>query len=493
MQNQIINYNLIDNSVDNFVFVTPTKQQIFSTPKEESQVIPGQTYNFSDTIPVGYLNDPANQTENRAEYISGVVAAAAASTPSLSAEIIINGVYGISSVFEINGLSDATGNVSMSGNIGYIFDNTSIVLSGTRTATTINLNGNVSNGDTLILSASISSSGSVIFGAVSISSGATFSIGGTITPILVNINPELDRELQAPFMPTDYIGMTNYDVPYLVNETFANIVLYNGTTTTSFYSTTGNFTNIISGIQLMKIPANCFAVMPLTTPITYTYSNYYITVAPKFIQTYITAVLPREQFAVENMGDNEVATGTPPILLPLHVRRTIYSCSNTDFMGTPWSFEGSPWQAGRLYGSVVEVWNNSGSTLKQIKIMNENYFNFPGGSIMNFVLSPDNVGYDPVTQDIVLGDMIKIYPRETYFNQFTVNVGFSDESKSVKAALQFMMNDVARDMTTAIYEVYDDNGLSIDPVTGLIDGNVIQSYQITQYGQFEIRKKITNG
>jgi len=52
-----------------------------------------------------------------------------------------------------------------------------------------------------------------------------------------------------------------------------------------------------------------------------------------------------------------------------------------------------------------------------------------------------------------------------------------------------LMNDVARDMTTGVYEIYDSNGITIDS-SGNFNGNVIQQYQITQVNGYEIRKRI---
>ena len=177
-------------------------------------------------------------------------------------------------------------------------------------------------------------------------------------------------------------------------------------------------------------------------------------------------------------------------VLPAQKRRRIYSCPNEDFKLLPWNFEAQPNQAGRLLGSVIEIWDSTATVLKQTKIVNENDLNFTE-TLAKFVISPDNVGYDPIEYQTAPGDVVRIYPRETYFNQFILEVNYVDNTKTIKAALEFMLNDVARNMSNGIYEVYDDAGVTVD-TAGNFEGNVIQKYQISQYGIFELRKKLKN-
>lgn len=380
MQNNIINYQLKDGTVDNNVVINPTKQQIFSIPKEESQIFPSSSFNFS-TIPVGFTNDPEWQTEDRDAQIS---------TSS-------------------------------------------------------------------------------------------------------------DQHILSSWSPSDYVGLTNYTVNALINEGFSTFKLYNPTTntTSNFYSSFGNIQNLMTGVQLMKIPAHIFDTT-LTDPILIAenggspylpnYGTYYIVVSPTCIRTTIVSNDNRYHYEWAKNSFNEMVVGGDTV--PVNKRRTVYHCNNTDFIGTPWQFEINPTQVGRLLGSIVEVWNSTGTILKTTKVMNENDFNFLG-SLTNFVLSPDYMGYDPLSYIPTVGDMLVIYPRETAFNQFIIKLNYIDGTKDVKAALEFMLNDVARDMTTGIYEVYDDNGITIDS-SGNFNGTVVQKYQISQYGNFELRKKIKN-
>lgn len=306
-----------------------------------------------------------------------------------------------------------------------------------------------------------------------------------------------DPHLLSNFTPTQYIGMTKFDVPTNIKLSFADFNLYDPITgsNASFLGNT-SIQNIQTGVQLLKIKANCFSTI-LTDPeeieanggsnIKYNFGSYFLTVRPKYIQTTVTQIQPRRHYEFSKLSDNQ--TTSNGFQVPAYKRRTVIVGSNNDFRNSPWSFESQPNQAGRLLGSVVEVWNSAGTELKQIKVIAENALGFNFGSLYSFVLSPDNVGYDPTSQEVAVGDILRVYPRESYFNQIVVAINFEDSSANIKAALQYMMNDVARDMKTGVYEVYDQNGLSIDSA-GNFNGTVVQKYQVEQFGQYEIRKKI---
>lgn len=381
MQNKVITFELTDNSVDKDILITPTKQQMFSIAKEESQMFPSSDYNWSGIVPAGFTNDPLWQSENRDQQI----------------------------------------------------------------ATTA------------------------------------------------------DSHLNSSWTPTDFVGLSKYDVPYQIDENFADFKLYNPDTGTTvpLYSGTGNLTTLMNGIQKLKIPAHLFDTT-LTDPqdiednggdpIKPNYNTYYILVSPKYVETTLSMVSARANYEFALRSYNTTTTGG--ITVPTNRRRCEYLCPNADFKLLPWGFEGSPYQVGRLLGSVIEIWNSAGTVLKQTKVMNENTFNW-SSTFAKFVMSPDHMGYDATSNVIHYGDIIRIYPRETYFDQFMIKVDYVDSTKSVKAALEFMLNDVARDMKTGIYEVYDDNGFTIDS-SGNFDGNVILKYQISQYGPYEIRKKLKN-
>ena len=383
MQNNIIKYELLDNSVDQFITINPTKQQVFFMATEESQMFQSRAYfNSGGPLPSGYMSDYMSETERRDAYISSI------------------GPHGD------------------------------------------------------------------------------------------------DNHFAGPFMPTQYIGMSVYEMPTMINENFADVKLLNNGVLSPFYSSTGNITNLMNGLQFIKVPATEFATLlsdPVAIaanggdPLVWNYRTFHMIIAPKYVQSHIIQIDTKRHYPFENLADDMTIAGD---ITSTYKRRDIYYCSNSDFRAKPWYFEGSPYQSGRLLGSVVEIWDSSGTVLKQQKVMNENDFGFETGATMRFVLSPDNMGYDSANNVIQIGDIIRVYPIETAFNQIIIEIDFVDKMKTTKAALQFMTNDAARDMTTAIYEIYDNNGLTVDPATGIIDGTVIQKYQVVQYGNTEIRKRI---
>ena len=492
MQNNIIKYELLDNSVDQYITINPTKQQVFSIPTEESQMFSSKSYSNIGYIPTGYKNDPSTQTENRDTYITNIINENSSS--SLSANIIINAYFGTSSVFKLSGISDLNGNVNLNGNAGFVNNNQALMLNGTRTSTTLNLTGHQSNAETIILDCTITDT--IISGNVTFSGGANFTVTGILTPLIDKNNATFDRNFSASFMPTNYIGLSVYNIPTIIDENYSNIKLLNNGVLSPFYNSIGNLTNLMNGLQFVKIPATEFATI-LYDPvqiaanggnvILWDYRKYHMIISPKYVETNILNIDFKKHYPFEKLSSN-LTIGVED--LPTYKRRNIYYCSNNDFKNTVWNFEGQPNQSGRLLGSVVEIWNSDGTILKQQKIMNENDFGFSTGSIMNFVLSPDNMGYDPIYKDIIIGDLIRVYPIETAFNQIIIEIDFIDKYLTTKSAIQYMTNDVARDMSNAIYEIYDDNGLTINKSTGNIDGNVIQKYQIIQYGNTEIRQRI---
>ena len=121
--------------------------------------------------------------------------------------------------------------------------------------------------------------------------------------------------------------------------------------------------------------------------------------------------------------------------------------------------------------------------------MNENIFNFSVITPMQIVLSPDNMGYDASTQNPNVGDILRIYPRETFFDEVIIEVNYKDKYLQIENMISFILNDVARDMKTGTYQVYDDKGLKVE-TTGVITGNVIHRYQISSTDRAEIRKRI---
>lgn len=307
--------------------------------------------------------------------------------------------------------------------------------------------------------------------------------------------------LNSSHTPTDYIGAINLTVPSSIKEEFVNFKFYNLTTDVlkDFYEitdTTQKIKNIAIGVQRLRIPTNVFnkVLDPVIDEgeiadgggnnIIKYFGKYYLFIKPKYIQSVISNVIEKAHIPFADM-----VTNNDGFNVPIEKRRTIYECNKTDFLLSPWDFETEPNQSGRLFGSVVEIWNSAGTELKQIKVMNENIFKFNTIGEMQFVLSPDNFGYDPSTQNGTIGDIIRVYPRETYFNEIIIEIDYKDQYLQLENMISFMLNDVARDMKTGSYQVYDEKGLKVED-TGLITGKVIHRWQISQTDRFELRKRI---
>lgn len=379
MQNQILNYKIVDNTTDNYFLINPVKQQVYSLPREESQMLGNKSSTHNGSRPAGYSNDPATTAENRAGQISFTE----------------------------------------------------------------------------------------------------------------------DPHLLSSYTPTDYVGMSNKHVPTMISEDFTEVKIYNPADETNvdlYANSVDNIKNISNGAQLIKFPAD-FLNDTLTDPteitanggpIRYNYGNYYIKIAPKYIEANVILIEEKQHFEFSKLEDNETFDGLYTV--PEHLRRNIYTCNLDNFIGAPWNFDAAPFQSGRLMDSVIEIWNSSGTILKQTKIISEDFENYDNTTI-RLVLYPDNFGYEPDSQSISVGDVVRIYPRETYFDQILINLSYEDQTKQVESMLQYMLNDVVRNMKTGIYEIYDNNGFKIDN-SGNFSGNVIQKYQIEQHSEYETRKKI---
>lgn len=306
--------------------------------------------------------------------------------------------------------------------------------------------------------------------------------------------------LNSSHTATDYIGVGVYDIPTNIKDEFINFNSYDLTANTSksLYEdsdTNEKISRIKNGLQRLRLPKNCFNTILDASDTAGIEANggsnlkknfglYYVTVSPKYVESVITGLTQRRHFQWADIPSNNAGGGEPE-----YRRRNIYECDKTDFLDTPWGFEDNPEQSGRLYGSVVEIWDANGIDLKQTKIMMENTFSFADSGIMSFALSPDNMGYDPANQIVGVGDIIRVFPRETYFNEIVLEVAYKDQYLQIENMVSFMINDVARDMQTGSYQIYDDKGLKVEP-TGLITGNVKHKYQITQTDRHEIRRRI---
>lgn len=291
--------------------------------------------------------------------------------------------------------------------------------------------------------------------------------------------------------PTNYIGASAIDVPVTITSEFTDFKFLNSTNVLEdfFASNDGPLVNITNGFQKVKIPASKFnQILTDETEIIANggnvlkknYDSYYMIISPKCITTTVLDIT-RYNHTV-SVGGNE------------NNRRTILELNKTNFLNTPWDFEANEEHSGRLYGSIVEVWDATENVLKQTKIVGENKFNFENDlENVKIVTYPDNIGYSSPTKDVVVGDILKIYPLESYFYKMVIEIDYKSYLEDIKSLMGFMLNDVVRDVTTGIYEIYDEQGVTVDNATGAIDGTIIQRYQVFQSPPFEIRKKLKNG
>ena len=329
---------------------------------------------------------------------------------------------------------------------------------------------------------------------------------GGISPIPSNItsyNYGL-TDINSSHTPTDYIGASVYTIPAIINTDFTDFFYIDSTNTISnLFDTTDTNTKVVSlfpGMQKLRLPKNRFNTI-LTVPsdilanngsnVVYNYGSYHIVIKPKYFETSILSFENSTQTRWEDLPTSISGDGSSSTLnlSSTTKRRTIVTCDKDGFLGTIWNFENNAKQSGRLFGSVVEVWNSTKTVLKQSKVVMENQFNLDVPSDVQLVISPDNMGYDVENQSITTGDILRIYPRENYFDQIIIEISYQNSSTQVTSLVSFMVNDVVRDLSNGIIEIYDDKGITIDS-SGNFNGNVIKRYQIAQYNNFEVRKKI---
>lgn len=442
---EIIKFDLFDNTQEKFVIINTTKQQLAFFPKEESQMFQGKNYDNLGTRPVGYENDPTTETENG------------------DTRAFVNSIK----TTDIDPFATPTTYRTA------FFDTQKIPFTG----------------------------------------------DVTLASQLMQLYRYGMDDVNSSHTPTDYIGATTFNIPYLLNELFANFQFLSESadTLTDLYSTTDSsakVSTVINGIQRLRIPINVFNTI-LTDEasiennggddIVPNYGKYFILVSPKYIESSVIAINPKEHIPYRYRPTNAidetvytdenndgVADEEEIHLVPNKKRRNIYQLDKSEFLSTSWNFENNPRQSGRLYGSIVEVWDSTLTLLKQTKVITENQFNFSETS-KNFecVLQPDIFGYDVNTQDINVGDVLRIFPRETAFNNLLIEVSYKNEELEVNNLISFLVNDTVRDMTTGIFEVYDENGFTID-TTGQFNGTVVNRYQIFQKDKFEARKRLKN-
>lgn len=305
---------------------------------------------------------------------------------------------------------------------------------------------------------------------------------------------------------TDYIGATIQSLPYYIREQFANFTYFNPkvnglftlsntlnpTLELNLYDNTDTVSKlglIFNGLQSLRIPADRFNVTLTDAEeiiangneiIRKDYGKYYIKISPKYIDVEINSITDRQHKPWPDIAGDEY-------------RRKFFGFDSTPFENQPWDFDyklGTAAPSGRLFGSIVEVLDASKTTIKQNKICMDNII-IPADGIGSVVLSPDIVGMEAYNQAPAVGDILRFYPRETYFNPILIELEYKNNSSTLEAAIRYLKNDIARDLNTNIIQVYDDNGISVD-TQGNVNGVITEAYQISvsQNGQQELRRQL---
>lgn len=311
---------------------------------------------------------------------------------------------------------------------------------------------------------------------------------------IINANLGNLYKINSPISETDYSGILNSKVPTLIDEALCKITFFkeNDWTIKEFYS------NIfitkfkkVGELQFLNIPANVFKINPDPTNTDFDnyvndYGYFYVNIEPLYIETEVIEINSKEHYPYDSSLSgltNEQGN-----------RRTIYKLDILNFKNTPFNFERSfdsnilnaVW-SNRLLGSLVynkDLFNGN----KNIKIITSDYFNF-NNNLANICVSPDYMGVDSPNNKFTIGDKLRIYPNESYFEPITIQVNFTREINENEQIKKFLLNDAVRDFTNNIIEVYDDEGLTIED-NGEISGRVYLSFQVLEKQGKEIRKKL---
>lgn len=282
----------------------------------------------------------------------------------------------------------------------------------------------------------------------------------------------------------NYVGISTIDIPHIIDPDFTDFKISNQTITNEdLFTNDGDQKILMLGnkIQLLEIPKDRFKNSDTGE---YNYGVYYLQIQPKCVTTTIKSIVQGTRNLYSSINTAETVTNLSTI------RTTYYNLDKIPFSGTTllWDFGNALYlkQKGRLLGSVVEVYDSNGKLKTTRFVTNDDINTYPDSRVE---LSPNYIGYESPQHTINIGDIVKIYPRETYFNPITLTLNFQSLNNTVYGLVQFMKNDVARDITTNVYEIYDDNGLSVS-AEGNVDGKVVQSYQIQQVGNKELRKNL---
>lgn len=295
--------------------------------------------------------------------------------------------------------------------------------------------------------------------------------------------------INSPISELDYAGIINQQVKYIQDEDFITVTYFKEgewVTTNLFVNDLVSKLKTAGGNQFLILNSNTFDTYnPDTNSYDKNYGIYYIVVEPLYIETTVSEIEGREHITY---GTDLVSAGVNSS------RHTQYTLDITNFRETKLvferSFNGASLEgifSNRLVGSLVYCKNTDG-TDKNVKVITNDYFDFNNG-VAKITMAPDYMGIDSPFSTVGIGDKIRIYPKECYFTPITIRTEYLSTSNAQDIMRQYNLNDAVRDLQTNIIEVYDDNGLTINPDGG-IDGRVIFSYQISQEGTKEVKRKI---
>lgn len=211
--------------------------------------------------------------------------------------------------------------------------------------------------------------------------------------------------------------------------------------------------------------------------------KYYIKISPKYFDLKITNVTNGNHYSISELAVTS-ASATPRAT----VLTTDLGDSKTGVSSYPWNFGAYPLMSGRLFGSICEVWEAGFVRMKIQKTVGENQLNTTL-NVGSIVLQPDLIGMESGNNYPSTNNILRIYPRETYFDPIFIEVDYTSTT-SIEDLIKYLMNDAVRDTKTGIMEIYDNNGITID-ASGNVNGKVVQSFQISQENDLEIRKRVS--
>lgn len=315
-------------------------------------------------------------------------------------------------------------------------------------------------------------------------------------------------------LDSEIILITSSNIILAVGSGISGEGIPEGTTILAFANNIAILSNTV-----IEISSGIYTKVTLTntvtssSTITKNLGKYYVRVSPKYIDLNILEIHRGQKLSHNELSrlnlEHDPLVASDVLQTDIGNRETTiitdfgipYNSNTTSFKDAPIS-EGTnpdPWnlfkeqgdQNGQLIGSICEVIELSSLRIKSTKVIAENSFIYDSTLKTyqcSFVLSPELLGYESIDNQIAVNDGLRIYPRETYFDPIFIEVDYTDNT-TIEDLIKYSMNDAVRDTKTGIIEIYDNNGIAIDS-QGNVNGTVVESFQLSQQNNLEIRKKI---